>query len=319
MKNNNKKKAAMIFAASLFTLTMLGQTRSEVIDMYNDGVKTIQTNIDSAIYKFENVIRMSEAVGETANDMKDKAAQVLPGLYLKSASNRYSEKKPASEVVGVTKKAIAVAEKYGNTQVKDNANKLLVQGYNRMATEYFSKKEYDNALLAFDSVLAINPEYLPAIMNKSLIYRSQNNAEAYEETIDNYLSKAGDADKAKASSQALEYFRAAGSKANQADNLDEALNLLNKAAKYGEDKDLYYYFADVYNKQKNFDQGAEYAQKGLGLETGSPEAKAKFHFQLALAQEGKGQTAEACESFKNAMFGAFAEPSKAKRTNLKCQ
>ena len=44
--------------------------------------------------------------------------------------------------------------------------------------------------------------------------------------------------------------------------------MLTKAAKYGDDKNLFYYFADVYNKQKNFDSGAEYAQKGLALETG---------------------------------------------------
>ena len=57
----------------------------------------------------------------------------------------------------------------------------------------------------------------------------------------------------------------------------------------------------------------------MDLETGDAEAKAKFYFQLALAQKGKGQTAEACASFKSAMFGAFAEASKAERTNLKCQ
>jgi predicted Zn-dependent protease len=95
--------------------------------------------------------------------------------------------------------------------------------------------------------------------------------------------------------------------------------LLNKAAKYGDDKDLFYFFADVYNKQKNFSSGAEYAQKGLDLETGNTEAKAKFYYQLAVAQAGKGQTANACASFKNAMFGAFAEASKAQSKNLKCE
>ena len=95
--------------------------------------------------------------------------------------------------------------------------------------------------------------------------------------------------------------------------------MLNKAAKYGDNKDLFYYFADVYNKQKNFSNGAEYANKGLTLETGDAEAKAKFYFQLGLAQEGKGQIPEACASFKNSMYGAFAEPSKVQRTNLKCK
>jgi hypothetical protein len=75
----------------------------------------------------------------------------------------------------------------------------------------------------------------------------------------------------------------------------------------------------VYNKKKNFDSAAEYAKKGLDLETGAAEAKAKYWFQLGLAQAGKGQTTDACASFKNSMFGAFLEGSKAERKNLKCE
>jgi tetratricopeptide (TPR) repeat protein len=192
-----------------------------------------------------------------------------------------------------------------------------------MGVDYFSKSEFENAIATFDSLLAINPDYVNAIYNKTLIYIKQNNAAGVEESIDLYLSKLtpgkDDAKIKQASKTALEYFRSAGSQADQADKLDEALSLLNKAAKYGEDTDLYYYFADVYNKQKNYDSGAESAQKGLALETGDAEAKAKFYFQLGLAQEGKGATADACSSFKNSLYGPFAQPSKAKRTNLKCQ
>lgn len=315
------RKVAVILAASLFAINIYGQTRSDVVKLYNDGVKAIQTNIDSAILKFEDVVKISEKVGETANDLKQNAIQTLPGLYMKSASNKMSNKRPGAEVVRSAKQAAAAADKYGNAAVKESAGKLLVQAYNKMATDFFTQKNYEKALLTFDSVLAISPDYLPAIYNKALIYKGQNNAAGFEETIDLYLTKAGTTDKAKAtqaSSTALEFFRAAGSKANQENKLDEALNLLTKAAKYGEDKDLNYYFADVYNKQKNFDKGAEYAQKGLDMETGTAEAKAKFYYQLAVAQAGKGQTSEACASFKNAMFGAFAAASKAQRTNLKC-
>jgi hypothetical protein len=82
---------------------------------------------------------------------------------------------------------------------------------------------------------------------------------------------------------------------------------------------IIYYFAEVYNKQKVFDKGLDCARKGLALETGDVEAKAKIYFQVALAQEGKGQTAEACESFKNATYGIFAASSKEKQANLKCK
>ena len=315
--------AGILVVAAIFSTNLYGQDRNEVIKFYNEGAKAMQTDTKAAIAAFENVVSLSEKVGETAADLKQKAVQVLPGLYLKDASAAVSGKKPATEIIKSAKVAAKAAEKYGSASSKETAGKILVQGYYLMGSEFFSKKDYENALLAFDSLLTIDPGYNTAIYNKALIYRSQNNAGLFEQTIDSFIEKQKDVnggDKAKqASVMALEYFRAAGSKANQANTLDEALNLLNKAAKYGDDKDLFYYFADVYNKQKSFENGVIYAQKGLDLETGAPEAKAKFYFQLAMAQAGKGQTAEACASFKNAMFGPFAEPSKVQRSNLKCK
>lgn len=315
--------AAMLIGSTLIFTNLNAQTRSDVINSYNEGAKSMQTDVKTAIAAFEKVIVLSDQVGETAADLKQKAVQVLPGLYVKVASNTISEKKPASETIKAAKKAKEIAEKYENATGKENASKLLVQGYYNMGVEFYTNKDYKNALLSFDSLLVINPSYPNAIYNKALIYRTQNNATAFEENIDLFIEKtksANDSVKVKqASKLALEYFRASGSQANQTNKLDEAIVILTKAAKYGDDKDLFYYFADVYNKQKNFTSGAEYANKGLALETGTAEAKAKFYFQLAMAQAGKGQTADACASFKNAMFGAFTEPSKVQRSNLKCQ
>ncbi len=318
-----RKIAGILIVSAIVGTNLNAQERNDVIKVYNEGAKSMQTDIPAAIKAFEDVVALSDKVGESVNDLKQKAIQVLPGLYLKAANNTIKENKPMPEIIQAAKKAVAVAEKYGTATSKENASKIMVQAYNTMASNYFTQKNYENALLAFDSLLVISPGNLNAIYNKALIYRSQNNAGAFEETIDLFLGKlesGKDDERAKqASVLALEYFRAAGSQANQANNLDEALVLLNKAAKYGDDKDLFYYFADVYNKQKNFNSGAEYAQKGLALEAGTAEAKAKFYFQLGIAQAGKGQTADACASFKNAMYGPFAEPSKAERTNLKCQ
>jgi tetratricopeptide (TPR) repeat protein len=322
MKIMRKITGILIVAASICT-NLTGQTRSDVINAYNEGAKAMQTEIKTAIESFEKVVVLSDQVGETAADLKQKAVQVLPGLYVKVASSYLSQKAPSAETIKAAKNAVAASEKYGSVTSKENAIKILSQGYYNLGTEFFTKKDYENALLAFDSLLVINPGYLNAIYNKALIFRNQNNGAAFEENIDSYLEKVksnNDSVRVKQASRlALEYFRASGSQASQANKLDEAIVMLNKSAKYGEDKDLFYYFADVYNKQKNFDSGIDYAQKGLALETGTTETKAKFYFQLALAQAGKGQTTEACASFKSAMYGAFAEPSKVQRTNLKCK
>lgn len=323
MKMRSMKNIGIMLILAVSSHSLKAQDRNEVVAAYNEGAKAMQTDVQGAIKAFENVVTLADKVGESANDLKQKAVQVLPGLYLKATANAINEKKPAEEIVKAARAAVAASEKYKNESSAENARRLLVQAYSIKGSQLFAKKDYENALQAFDSALAINPEHSAAYYNKALIYRVQNNSEAFEQSVDTYIEKLKAAkDEARikqASSTALEYFRAAGSQANQADKPEEALALLNKAAKYGDDKDLNYYFADVYNKQKNFDKGAEYAQKGLEMETGTAEAKAKFYFQLGLAQAGKGDKENACASFKSAMFGPFAAPAKAERTNLKCQ
>lgn len=318
-----KRTAGVVIVSVVVAASLNAQTRNDVVAAYNEGAKAAQTDAAAAIAALEKAVVLADQVGTEAADLKEKATKVLPGLYTKVAAAAINEKKPVAEVMKTAKAAVAAAEKYGTAAQKDNASKILVQAYNAQATGYFTQNDYAKALVTFDSLLAINPEYINAIYNKALIYIKQSDSDAFEKTIDSYIEKvkaANDEAKVKqASTMALEYFRAAGSKANQSNKAEDALAMLNKAAKYGEDKDLFYYFADVYNKQKNFTSAAEYASKGLGLETGNAEAKAKFYFQLGLAQAGKGQKAEACESFRNAMFGAFAAGAKAERANLKCE
>ena len=317
------KAISFIVVLVFSTMTIKAQGRNDVIKAYNEGAGAVQTDPQAAIKAFENVVTLSKQVGDSAADLRQKAIKVLPSLYYNIASDAFTAKKPVSEVILAAKKAVAASEKYENPTAKQNANSILIKAYNNLAGEYFSKNDYKNAIASFDSVLMINPDYSSTIYNKALIYMKQANSDDFEKTIDLYITKmkpgTDDAKIKQASTMALGYFRASGSKADQADKLDEALGFLNKAAKYGEDKDLFYYFAEVYNKQKDFDKGSDYAQKGLILETGAPEAKAKFYFQIALAQEGKGQTAEACESFRNASYGVFAAPSKVKMANLKCK
>jgi tetratricopeptide (TPR) repeat protein len=315
--------AGIVTLSLLISSTTHAQDRNAVIQAFNEGAKLTQTDIPGAIKAFENAIMLADKVGETATDMRQKAVGVLPGLYNRVASTAMSEKKPATEIMTAVRAAIAVAGKYGTPAQKETTSKLLIQAYNIQASEYFSKKDFASALATFDSLLTISPDNMNAIYNKAFIYYTQGNSDLFEQTIDKYISAAkavGDQTSAgKGATLALGYFRSAGSKANQASKLDDALSLLDKAAKYGDDKDLFYYYADVYNKKKNFDKGADYAKRGLDLETGAQEYKAKFYFQLGTAQAGKGQTAEACASYKNAVYGVFAEASKAQLQNLKCK
>jgi tetratricopeptide (TPR) repeat protein len=324
MNNMGTVKIAGLIAITVWMSSgLLAQEKNDAIKAFNTSIDLMKTNNDAAILSFEECIKICEQVGDSAFEIQYKAEQVLPGLYLQKASNLLTVDKKTEEALAVAKKTLQVAEKYDNPKVAENARRIMIQSYSNMASAYVDKKENEKAIQAYDSLLMINPEQMSALYNKALIYRGMDNALKFGEAIDIYIAKVktnGDTVKTEQASKiARDYFRVAGSKANQANKLTDAINLLTTATKYGADKTVYYQLANVYNKQKKYSLAAENAKKGLDLETGSAEDKAKFYYELGSAQAGKGETANACASFKNALYGPFLEASKAQRTNLKCQ
>ena len=214
------KTISFIVVLIFSTTTIKAQGRNDVIKAYNEGAAAVQTDPQAAIKAFENVVTLSKQVGDSAADLSQKAIKVLPSLYYNVASDAFTAKKPAAEVILAAKKAVAASEKYENPTTRQNANSLLIKAYNNLAVDYFSKDDYKNAIAYFDSVLMINPDYSSTIYNKALIYMKQANSDDFEKTIDLYITKmkpgTDDAKIKQASTMALGYFRALGSKADQA-------------------------------------------------------------------------------------------------------
>jgi tetratricopeptide (TPR) repeat protein len=324
--NMNLKLKLSAFCAILMVVTfnsMAQQTKNDAITAYNAGRSLMQSNAQAAIDSFEFSMKICDQVGDSAQDVKKNIVLVLPGLYYQVAYKLFTADKKVPESLIAAKKAMKVAEKYENAKAKDNVQKLILSAYFSLGNNYFKNNELDNAIKSFDSALAINPNYTKAIFNKAQVYKKQDNSTLFMATIDDFVAKAkasGDtAQIAPANKLAMDYLRSSGSKAIKANKLDDALSLLTSATKYGTDKEIYYYFADAYNKKGKFTEAEENAQKGLDMETGAPEAKAKFYYALAEAKKGKGDVGNACAAFKNAMFGIFLEPSKAQMANLKCK
>jgi tetratricopeptide (TPR) repeat protein len=325
MNKDSIHRISVLFVICTFAyIGLSAQEKNDAINAFNEGVILINTDPESAIIPFENCIKICEQIGDSANDVKAKAVQVLPDLYFQKAYRLFTTDKKIEESLIASKVALEVANKYSNEKTKDKTQKLMIQSYLTMGSKYFTSNENEKALSAFDSALMINPNHTKAIYNKALTYKKMNNNAKFEESIDLFLSKldasADTAQIRQANKLALDFFSMSSAKANKANKLDDAISLLNTSTKYGIDKDVYYLYANIYNKQKKYPDAIVNAQKGLDMEVaGTPEAKAKFYYELAVAQAGKGETANACESFKNSMYGPFIEASKGQRTNLKCK
>ncbi len=313
-----KKLAVSLTLGALFTFHVQAQTKNEAIEAYNQGVNLMKTDVQGAIGSFEKSIQISEQLGDSAADLKEKAMAVVPDLYYQQAYKSYTAKNiPAA--IKDSKATIAASDKYKNDKTKDRATTLLTQLYMLQGSNYFKANENDKAIAAFDSAMLVSPDYYKALLPKAQVYSKINNAELFGQTIDQFIEKAGnDPTVPNAKKLALDFYKLAGSKANTAKKYDDAIASLNLATKYGEDKDVYYQLAKANNEKKNFNEAADLAQKGLDLETGTPEAKAKFYYELAVAQVGKGDKDSACANFKNAQYGPFVTAAKGQQTNLKC-
>lgn len=314
-----KRLAGIVAVTALFTWSVQAQTKNEAIEAYNEGVGLMKTDTQGAINAFEKSVQIAEQVGDSAADLKEKTIAILPDLYYQKAYKAYTNKDMAG-AISASKETIAAADKYKNDKTKERAVTLLTQLYMVQGSNYFKNNQNNEAIAAFDSAMIVNPDNAKALLNKALVYRKLDDPDKFSATIDEFIEK-GKSDAAQvdqAKKLAIDYFKAIGGKANQTKKYDDAIKALTQSTKYGEDKDVYYQLAMANNGKKNFDEAADFAQKGLALETGAADAKAKFYYELAVAQAGKGDKDNACANFKNAQYGPFATAAKAQQTNLKC-
>lgn len=296
-------------------------TKKDAADTYNRGIAANATDPIAAIDSFERSVKLATQVGDEANDIKVQAGKVLPGLYYKKVVKLTNEKK-FDEAIIACKEAIKSSETYGNDNVKEETKKIMVQVLTNIGNNLTKANDQPNAIKSYDSALSINPNYTKAIFYKAIVYTKLGDAPKFTETIDLAISKAKTDNDTAFSKQmekvALNFFKNSGIKSNKAKKTVEAIGFLNTSLKYGNDEDVFYYLANIFNTQKKYSDAVVNAQKGLDMETGPAEAKAKFYYELAVAQLGKGEKDNACGNFKNASFGPFASAAKAQMTNAKC-
>ena len=150
---------------------LLAQEKNDAINVFNQGVEYMKANDPRALETFESCIKICDQIGDSAAAIKAKAATVLPDLYFQKAFDLLTIDKKIEESLIAAKITLMVAEKYKDPNVKESTEKLMIQAYSNMASNYVTAKENVKAIQAFDSVLMINPNHMPSIYNKALIYK----------------------------------------------------------------------------------------------------------------------------------------------------
>lgn len=311
-----KKQLMTVFTITILalTVTVYSQTVNDAKAKYNEGAQLVKTDIQGALDAFNECIKICNSLGEEGEETKIMAEVQLPGLFYQLAMNSYKQKK-YDEAIASFEETVDVAGKYNNEQIRGKAEKIIPQLYYIKANALMKQKEFQAAIENFDKAIELNPVNPKAYFNKGLAYKQLDNLEKMKESLDiaieSGLTKNDSKTVENAEKLARNTFYNKGVKAFGAKNYDEAEGFLKTSAEYGNKSvDLFYQLGKIYNIQKNWNDAIKNVNKAIELETGDDTAKAKLYFELATSYVGSGDTNSACEAYKKAMFGPYAENAK---------
>ncbi len=322
-----RKTVKLILTTLILIIPFFGysQTKDEAGEAYNEGLEFVKSNQpDDAITSFDRAIGICTEVGFEADDLKDMAEQQLPAQYYKSATTLYKSKK-IDEAISRYEETVVIATKYNNEEFVKKSNNAIPQLYNLKGTSYYKKKDYDNALKYCDIATQKNPEYAKAYYSKALVYNKKKDAVKMKESFDMAITKAEARNDEKTTSRskkaAKKYLENYAVKSIQNNKFDDALMYLDQAVGYGKGSaNTFYYYAIAYNKKSKWDDALTAGNKALELEKDEKDPKAKIHFEIGTAYYGKGDSANACKSYKEALYGAHVEQANYQiKEVLKCK
>jgi len=315
---NVVKSTFMVMTAILVTFCfsdgIQAQSREDAITKFNEGFALFNEQGDfvGAIEKFKETIVIADEVGAEANDIRERAVGQIPRLAFMNAA-QYVRERNLQEAVNAFEEAIRLAETYDDEQTLRRVRGNLPPLHLNIGNQYFRNERNEEALEQYRRAIELNPSYVSAYYQKGLVFRRLNDIDQALENFDVSIDLAREADDQESVERsqraARDYLVFLASEQIDEEYFSRALDLLNRAAGYGESASLHYRFAEVYNNQRRYSDALTSAQRALELETGGRADRARIYFELGLAHKGLENTQAACDAFRNAMVGDFRSPA----------
>lgn len=315
---NVVKKILVILPALLIAFTIhsdaLAQSREDAITKFNEGFALFSEQGDNlaAIEKFKETIAIADEVGSEANDIRERAVGQIPRLSFMHAAQMVRERN-LEGAVDAFQETIHLAETYGDDQILARARGNLPALHLNMGNQLFRQEQNAEALEHYQKAIELNPSYTSAYYQMGLVYRRFGDLDEALEHFDiaiDLARESGDQDNLDRSQRAArDHLVFLASEQIEEEYYNRALDLLNRAAGYGESASMHYRFAEVYNNQRRYSDARASAERALELETGGRTDRARIYFELGLAHKGLDNTQAACNAFRNAMVGDYRSPA----------
>lgn len=318
------KMKIKLFAVSIMaviSLNSFAQTKDDAVNAYNKAVSLASTDLEQAVDAMKESAEIASKVG--ADTIGQMAQQQIPTLQYNYATSLYRDKK-VEEAIDNFKLAYDYSVQYNDAGTKAKTADLLPKLYLAKGVNDYKAGKFDAAVESYDQALQYDSTLARAWLNMGVAYSKQNKETemrtAYDKAITTGLST-NDEKTVEAARKAIsDDLLINANKAFKKNDFSTTNALLDQAIQYTDSNtEVFYLNAVALNKLSKFDEAITMAERGLAVEEDNATKKARFFFELGNAQAGKGDTANACASYKKAAVGPFAESANYQiKTVLKC-
>lgn len=302
------KKIVMLFAAAAMTVSVaFAQDINAVTEMYNNGAMELEMgNKESALNYFQSAITEAEALGEAGVEIIANCQMMIPAVMI-SLANDFIEADNLDAAMEWLTKAEEAANSYGDTDNAAKANEKKEQVLMKKAAELLKAKDYANAIVVYEQIMAADPTNGRAALQMGQAYNASGDQVKAEEAFN--IAAANGQEK-QAFKQLSNLYVKKASASLKAKNTQEAYDFAIKSNEYLENANAYKIAGQCAMALGKAAEGLPLLEKYLELSPNAKDAN-QMKFNIAATAQKLGDKEKAKAYYEQVLgdpkFGAQAK------------
>ena len=298
----------MLIAAAAMTVSVaFAQDINAVTDIYNNGAMELEMgNKESALNYFQSALTEAEALGEAGAEIIANCQMMIPAVMI-SLANDFIEADNLDAAMEWLAKAEEAANAYGDTDNAAKANEKKEQVLMKKAAELLKAKDYANAIVVYEQIMAADPTNGRAALQMGQAYNASGDQVKAEEAFN--IAAANGQEK-QAFKQLSNLYVKKASASLKAKNTQEAYDFAVKSNEYLENANAYKIAGQCAMALGKAAEGLPLLEKYLELSPNAKDAN-QMKFNIAATAQKLGDKEKAKAYYEQVLgdpkFGAQAK------------
>lgn len=304
------KKIVMLFAAAAMTVSVaFAQDINAVAEIYNNGAMELEMgNKEAAIQYFQTAITEAEALGEAGAEIIENCKMTIPIVMISLANDLIDADNYDAAMEWLTK-AEEAANLYGDTDKAADAAAKKAQVLMKKASELLKAKDYANAIVAYEQIMAADPTNGRAALQMGQAYNASGNQQKAEEA---FAIAAANGQEKQANKQLSNLYVKKASAALKAKNNQEAYDFAIKSNEYLENANAYKIAGQCAMALGKTAEGLPLLEKYLELSPNAKDAN-QMKFNIAATAQKLGDKEKAKAYYEQVLADPKFGPSAQKQ------